>query len=105
MADYVGVADMERIVARGECAVGRFRGQTLLYIPIEIAERLGNETLTRLAAEVFSQEKLDRFGFTIFRTNSYCQLELPPVLNVPCQETADFDLPDTLAEKIVDEVK
>ena len=52
------------IVASGEIGIERFYGQTLVYLPKIIGDRVGRFSITRIALEVFSSEKLRKAGYT-----------------------------------------
>ena len=92
-------------LAQGRCAIGRFHGQTIIYVPAPLCERLDFETIQRLAVELYSKEIIDDFGMGgIYKTRSYCQFEVPTALNPDYkrqEENPDYRKPDELVEKIL----
>ncbi|MBI4450681.1 hypothetical protein HY642_01785 [Candidatus Woesearchaeota archaeon] len=98
MQDYVKEA-----FDKGECAVGRFWGQTHIYLPPAIAQYVCDSRLKRLAAQVFSQERLNKHGFKdIYRDEECCFLDLPSVLNPDGKgHHPEYDLPQRLAQLIL----
>ena len=97
--------DVEEAFSKNECLIRRFRGQTVIYIPTGIAEKVDKETLTRFAVEVFTQQRLDEFDYREpFRSSSgHYEFEVP---NVPLESKyPDHQLPNRLVELILDYIK
>ena len=96
-------------LTKGKCAIGRFRGQTCIYVPAPLSDRLDAETVYRLAAEIFTEEKMDEFKmrgtYDIYKTEHYCQFEVPTSLNWEYngrqEENPDYRKPDELVKKIL----
>ena len=92
-------------LANGRCAIGRCMGQTIIYVPALVCERLDVEIVRRLAVEVYSQETIDEFHMSgIYKTEIYCQFEVPTSLNPDYknqEENPDYRKPDELVEKIM----
>ena len=87
-------------MTRGECAVGRFWGQSVLYVPRDIASHVGEKTIFALAIKLFGKQRLEEFGCSKSSTPAYYCIELPSVLTVGT-ESHHPDLMDTLVEKIM----
>jgi hypothetical protein len=95
-------------LTKGKCAIGRFRGQTCIYVPAPLSDRLDAETVYMLAAEIFTEEKMDEFKmrgvYHIYKTETYCQFEVPTSLNrdyARQEENPDYRKPDELVKKIM----
>jgi len=76
-----------RLVRQGKCSIEKFRGQTLIYIPTDIVDKVGEEEVKKVAVDIFSIKNLDTWGH-IYRCNEEgaCQLEVPSVLRNPNYE-------------------
>lgn len=97
MQDYVKEA-----FAKGECAIGRFWGQTHVYVPPSIAAYVCNSRLEALAAQVFSQKRLDRHQCSdVYRDEELCLLDLPSVLDPGGKGHPEWDLPQKLVQLIL----
>jgi hypothetical protein len=92
-------------LANGRCAIGRCMGQTIIYVPAPLCDRLDAETVRRLAVEVYSQEAIDSFCMSgIYKTENFCQFEVPTSLNrdyARQEENPDYRKPDELVKKIM----
>lgn len=87
--------------SHGKCAVERFWGQTIVYIPPAIALKVGEDNLRLIALEVFGKEKLKNL-YRYYAADDYISLELPSVLDFPGPVHKDYDLPDNLVNKIME---
>ncbi len=97
-------------LSNGKCVIGRFWGQTCIYVPSPFCDRLDEGTVYRLAVEVFTKESIDGFVMGgIFRGSykgkNYCTFEVPtslnPAYNQNQKDNPDYCKPDTLVEKIM----
>ena len=66
---------------KGICAIGRFRGQTALFIPRNLVNKVSTEIIDRFAEEVFTKPVLDYFIVSKYECPTYYLLELPPIEN------------------------
>lgn len=90
---------------QGRCAIGRFRGQTHIYIPAHLCERLDDDTIRRLAVEVYSQEAIEAFVMgPIGRKRTYYMFEVPPSFNPEYKDQQDnpkYSQPNELVNRII----
>jgi hypothetical protein len=93
---------VEEAFERGECAIGRFWGQTHFYVPQYVAEKVGEERIMQFAADIFTKERLDKFRTKINQGPGYISMELPSVLDSNQEANPEIHLPDNLAKKIMD---
>ena len=93
-------------LAEGRCAIGRFWGQTVIYVPAPLCDRLDDATIYRLAEDVFTKERMERFRMSsIFRSKTYCEFEVPTSLEPGYQNQQNnpaYRKPDELVAKIME---
>jgi len=64
---------------KGLCAVGKFRGQTALFVPRPTTGRLTIGKIRAMAEEVYTKKTLDEFRISEYECCTYFMLELPPI--------------------------
>ena len=95
----------EEKINKGECWIGRYWGQTRIYIPPEIGHSIGTERLQALAEEVFTKSDLESDINLLYFHPDCVHLELPPVIEYPevQKETEKYKRPNRLVELIMQE--
>jgi len=72
----------EESFSKGRCSIGRFRGQTLIYVPRDIEKKLGRQCIEELAEGVFGKKTLDDFFASYYLFRDCVQLELHRPWNI-----------------------
>lgn len=96
-------------VANGEISVERFFGQTVVYFPAEIGDKVGEFFFLKSAMELFSKERLAKTRYEFFSGShegvDFCQVNLPPVLTFDNGPSPDVALPNRFVDKIMKEYR
>jgi hypothetical protein len=99
---------------RGDCGAERFLRQTVVYLPSEVVDSLGDNQLRELAVTVFGTIRLGKgyklSGEVNFDGLSFHVMVLPSVLNQArlidrrVVNHPDWNLPDRLIEHIMEAI-
>ncbi len=118
LQDYV-----EKAFAKDRCAIGRFWGQTYIWIPATLAAKVDDSKLSDLVKEFITPEKFEEIitqNRLIYRDGEqgWAQLHLPCVMNMdvinnkqkyqglPIRKIhPDYHLPNRLIKKLVELAK
>lgn len=65
-------------LSQGKFHVAKFRGQTHLYIPQVLVDRIGRESIKKLAEGVYGKEILEKSYWTQSDYEHSYMLDLPP---------------------------
>ncbi|HLC62766.1 MAG TPA: hypothetical protein VJJ21_00430 [Candidatus Nanoarchaeia archaeon] len=90
-------------LAKGECAVERFYGQTVIYIPNLLADRLTKREIKIAAEEIFPPKELERFGWTYWKGKDYACVELPSVIDELTSPHPRWNHPSRIIDKILEQ--
>ncbi|EKD43733.1 MAG: hypothetical protein ACD_72C00152G0002 [uncultured bacterium] len=93
-------SEVKAKIDQGKCAIELFNGQSVIFIPRAVFEKLGPARVRELAVQVFGEERLGHFSSQPFEMESSYTMELPPQLKPNMtQETFDETLKDNQVAK------
>lgn len=102
--DFRAPTHVKEELVQGRCAIQRFWGQTAIYLPIMIGVRVDDETIRKLADEVYTKPVIDKFLYSIYRDNHFVLFDVPSSLDPRTEDQENnpkYRKPDDLVEKIL----
>lgn len=88
-------------IAKGEISVEMFWGQTVIYLPADIGNKISREIIDSILLEFFSREKLESYN-TYFQGSlegiRFYSIEFPGILI-----SKEYDIPDKIVRRIREE--
>lgn len=92
--------NLEKIV-NGEISIEKFWGQTVIYLPADIGDKISKEIIDSILLEFFSKEKLEIYH-TYYHGKlegiRFYSIEFPGVLI-----NKEYDIPDKIVKRIQEE--
>ncbi len=97
-------------VTRGEYCILRFRGQTVIYLPLSMGDAIPSEAWTRVAQSYFQEEELGTDLPKVYRwvedLPNFYEITLPSVFNrynpnISSSTQPEWQLPELFMQRIL----